>query len=303
MGRVEVSDEAIGAVVSALRRLESDLEIALTTSTRELRDAVEEVESELRARQRRLDLAGVALARARAELDRCLGAEPPHDCSGPAAAVQAAERALESARDGHRAATEARRQLRSAEQRSSRAAARARARIQAEIPAAITVCRRSMSEVSTYLDGSESPVPVAGTAVRSGPVGSGAPPAPVGTLGPVELVPVASIDSSDGTVGGPGSFEKLSWPDAQWSTDALSAVVSPAVSQGKGRDYFIERDRRESRSAPRSYTAVYDGYFGADTAIKLSQGPDGRLSVTNGYHRIWAARQAGLSQIPARVRR
>ena len=53
----------------------------------------------------------------------------------------------------------------------------------------------------------------------------------------------------------------------------------------------------------RSYTSVYDGYFGSARAIKLSQGPGGRLSVTNGYHRIWAAEQAGLSSVPARVRR
>jgi hypothetical protein len=305
LGQVAVTEAAIGRVIGALRTLEVDLAVALKASAQEMRVAVGEIEAELLARRSRLDRAEAALSAARAELDRCVRAIPPADCSGLIRALSAAERALVAAQDEHQKASEARARIGAVEADLARAAARASSRIQVLMPAALTDCGRARSRVATYLEGGAGSAgsPPVGIAPLVQAPATGRTGGMAGTLGPVEIVSLSSIDSSDSNVTGPESFEKISWADAQWSTDALASVVAPAVSQGKGRDYFVGRDRREERSGVRSYTGVYDGYFGSDRAIKLSRGPDGRFSVTNGYHRIWAAQQAGLTSLPARVRR
>lgn len=310
MGQVAVSEAAVGRVIGALRTLEADLGVALKVSAQEMRAAVGEIEAELQTRRRRLDQAEATLSAARGALERCVRATPPGDCSGLARAVSSAERALATARDEHRKATAARSRIGAVEAELARASARARSRLQSSIPAALSDCSRAMSRVTSYLAGGAATAgPLSGglAGAAAAPVTQAVPPGgaggTAGTIGPVELVPLSSIDSSDSNVTGPASFEKMSWPDAQWSTDALASVVAPGVSQGKGRDYFVERDSREGRSGVRSYASVYDGYFGPDRAIKLSQGPGGRLVVTNGYHRIWAAERSGLTSVPARVRR
>jgi hypothetical protein len=305
VGQVSVNEAAIGRVIGALRTLEVDLGVALKASAQEMREAVDEIEAELQARRRKLDRAEATLSTARGAHERCVRVTPPVDCSGLARAVSSAERALTVARDQYQKASEARSRINATEADLARASARARSRIGSLMPAALSDCSRAMAQVANYLEG--------GTTVAAPGPGGAASVVQVlpetsdggmgGTLGPVELVPLSSIDSSDSQVTGPASFEKLSWVDAQWSTDALASVVAPAVSQGKGRDYFVQRDGREGRSGLRSYAGVYDSYFGSDRAIKLTRGSGGRLSVINGYHRIWAAEQAGMTSIPARVRR
>jgi hypothetical protein len=306
MGRVAVTEAAIGKVTGSLRTLDGDLEMALKSSAQELREAAGTIDAELVARKRESERAEAGLSLARQALDRCAAADPPVDCSGPARAVSNAERALSVAHRRQQAAQDAQGKIRAAESDLSQASARARSRIRESIPAAISECSRAMARVAGYLQGSGGAVGSGGGAAAVGPRSAGSAAgsfAPAGVLGPVEQVPLSSIDSSDSNVTGPASFEKISWADAQWSTDALSSVVAPGVSQGKGRDYFAQRDRQEGRSGVRSYASVYDGYFGSDRAIKLSQGSDGRLHVSNGYHRIWAAERAGLPSVPARVRR
>lgn len=136
------------------------------------------------------------------------------------------------------------------------------------------------------------------TAVSSPPLLS-ATTLPGGTT----LVPVDLIDDSDSPVKGPESFTKGYSPeDLRWSFDALHEVVLPGAAHDLALDYFRDRDHRERLTGTRSYAACYDGFFG-DSAIHLSAGSDGRYVVANGYHRIWVARQAGVTEVPARVSR
>ena len=101
---------------------------------------------------------------------------------------------------------------------------------------------------------------------------------------------------------GPPHFEKVSREHVEWGLDVLIRVIEPALRLGKGPDYFTDRDRAEGLSGERSYNGVHNWFYNPDQAIKLSRLPDGRLDVTNGYHRIYVARQLGLRNLPARVR-
>ena len=235
MGQVAVTEAAIGRVIGALRMLEVDLGVALKASAQEMRTAVGEIEAELHARRRRLDRAEATLLAARRELEALC----PGDASG---------RLLRPCRGGERRRTCSRRRSRRApegercpeQDRRRRGGPRARLRPRALADPELDA-RRSLRlrprDVSggdlpwwgrrrhLFTPGGIAPVVQGSTAASAGCTG--------GTLGPVELVPLSSIDSSDSPVTGPGSFEKLSWPDAQWSTDALASVVVPAVSTAR----------------------------------------------------------------------
>jgi len=144
----------------------------------------------------------------------------------------------------------------------------------------------------------QSPPPVAAAAggEARAPLATGRSGVPEGC----DLVSLDLIDDSDSAVSGPGDFGKGYSPeDLRWAYGALDEVVLPALRRGLGADYFRDRDLREGRQGTRSYADTYSGFFG-DSAIKLDLGPNGRYTVTNGYHRIWVARQIGRSHVPAR---
>jgi hypothetical protein len=115
------------------------------------------------------------------------------------------------------------------------------------------------------------------------------------------LVPLDLIDDAGSAVAGPGDFAKGYSPqDLEWAYRAFDEVVLPALQRGLGSDYFHDRDLREGRQGTRSYSDTFSGFFG-DSAIKLDARSDGRFEVSNGYHRIWVARQCGRSAVPARI--
>jgi hypothetical protein len=116
------------------------------------------------------------------------------------------------------------------------------------------------------------------------------------------MVPLAADDVTDSTDTGPGDFRGDATADnLGWWLTALHEVVLPAMRHGYGADYLAERDAAEGLAGIRSYLSCYRGFFG-DSAVKLSLRPDGRYDVTNGYHRLWLARQRGETDIPARIR-
>lgn len=248
---------------------------------------------EVSAAERRLDDAQHALA-------RCEGARPPLNCSGPAAEVSAARQALDDARarlDDARRAVSAIQQAQDAFRTAARTAqnyfnGRARGGIR-EAAAFIGALDQYSSSASAGAGGGGG---------GSGGAGAAAPSGALGTTG-CELVDLANIDDSDSRVGGPGDFrESFSHSDAVWATEELQGKMIPAVQAGRDRDYFVGRDRAEGRSADRSYARLYDTWFGDDRAIKLSRNNSGKFEVTNGYHRIFVARQLGIPAVPARVR-
>jgi hypothetical protein len=134
-----------------------------------------------------------------------------------------------------------------------------------------------------------------------------APPPPAPAPGPIEigtgsvgLVPLAQIDDSDSPVDSPSAFTKVSLPDVRVGLARLEDVVLPAVRSGRDRAHFERLDRERGHTGDASYARVFDAYFGSG-AITLARGADGRLTVVNGYHRLWAARRLGMTELPVRI--
>jgi hypothetical protein len=82
--------------------------------------------------------------------------------------------------------------------------------------------------------------------------------------------------------------------------------MDPALKQGSDVETFHAWDKANAigQYSPdahvRGYADVYHSYHGTD-AIALDPRPDGTFDVINGRHRIVAARDAGLREVPARV--
>ena len=82
--------------------------------------------------------------------------------------------------------------------------------------------------------------------------------------------------------------------------------MQPALEQGANVDTFDTWDKANKigHYSPdqyvRGYNDVYHSYYG-DEKIALEAKPNGTYDVINGRHRIAAAREAGLTKIPAFV--
>ena len=75
--------------------------------------------------------------------------------------------------------------------------------------------------------------------------------------------------------------------------------MRPAVEQGAGSDYFAHLDAERGIDYSRGFQRVYDAFYGND-AIRLDRVGD-TYQVVNGYHRLYVAKQIGISIVPARV--
>jgi len=82
--------------------------------------------------------------------------------------------------------------------------------------------------------------------------------------------------------------------------------MQPALTQGANVDTYDAWDKQNKigHYSPneyiRGYNDVYHSYYG-DEKIALEAKPNGTYDVINGRHRIAAARDAGLTTIPAFV--
>ncbi len=82
--------------------------------------------------------------------------------------------------------------------------------------------------------------------------------------------------------------------------------MQPALEQGAREDTFDAWDKANQigQYSPeryiRGYSDVYHSCYGKE-AIALERKPNGTFDVINGRHRIAAAREAGLTRIPAKL--
>lgn len=118
------------------------------------------------------------------------------------------------------------------------------------------------------------------------------------------LVPVALCDD-DGRVTSPADFTngKVTADEMIWAARSLFSDVLPRMARGGDVSQRLrDSDAGRGNSGTTTLAATHDGFFGS-ARIVLTQRPDGSYEVTNGAHRLWAARQIGASHIPAEVRR
>ena len=285
--------DAVRQLGLSLARYEQESTAAAAEALRAARRVGELVAAALAERQ-------VQLATAERELARC-EADPKNDCGGARQRVATAQRRLEAARQASATA-----------QPALTALVAARQRLASVVAARVGEGQRLTARMQQHLEDFLRPIGGAGgvggnaSPARPGAAaGSAAQPPGVrvapGMPAGYALVPLSLIDTAGKGVSGPADFAKGYSPaDLAWSFEAFDSVVLPALAHGLGADYFASRDGAEGRMGCRSFSDSHSGFLGGD-AIALDRRPDGTFAVTNGYHRIWVAQQAGRQWVPARI--
>jgi hypothetical protein len=173
-----------------------------------------------------------------------------------------------------------------------------------------TMLRQKREELVAYISGTSQVAQSPGTGMASTSaaslaldgnslegsetLGTAAPGMPDGFM----MVPLSAIDDSDSKIIDASDFGKGYSPqDLKWAHNAFIDVVLPTLSHGGSIDELRARDAAEGRVGVRSYADTYSGFLG-DSAIKIN----GDMTVSNGYHRIWVAKQMGLDSVPVRLR-
>lgn len=92
-------------------------------------------------------------------------------------------------------------------------------------------------------------------------------------------------------------FRKYSYDEMLEGARCFDRDVRPAVETGSGRDYFQAKDRETGSDYEHGLERLYDAYFGSEP-IRVTRLSSGRLEVTNGRHRLFVAKQAGVRTVP-----
>lgn len=120
--------------------------------------------------------------------------------------------------------------------------------------------------------------------------------------GGIAEVPVAELpDPPDVT--GPENHN-ITYDHAIHHTRQLNEVVLPWVRAGAVKDDFYALDRAIGNDDgtgrnERSFTRTYELFFGTNP-IKVDRTTDGSASITDGRHRIYAAKELGITSLPVR---
>ena len=116
----------------------------------------------------------------------------------------------------------------------------------------------------------------------------------------VQSVPVSQVNMDDTEhVKGPEDFHKTSYEEMVEGLHKLQEVVQPTVESGHGVDYFRDLDQKLGLDYEHGYQRIYEAFYG-DSAIRLEK-TGHAYRVINGAHRLWAAKQLGIQNVPAWV--
>jgi hypothetical protein len=115
----------------------------------------------------------------------------------------------------------------------------------------------------------------------------------------IQDVPVDKIDDSDTYVNSTDDFHKVSHEEMVRGFNTLQSDVRPAVEKGADVEHFRKLDQQRGLEYENGTQRVYEAFYGKD-AVRLDKVGD-RYLATNGFHRIYVAKELGLATIPARV--
>lgn len=107
-------------------------------------------------------------------------------------------------------------------------------------------------------------------------------------------------------VRGPQDFNHhITYADAKLHTQQLNEVVLPWVRAGAVGDDFKALDQQLGRTHPdglnsNGYHETYQLFYGNQPII-VGKGADGTLDVEGGRHRIYMAKELGLTSIPVHI--
>jgi hypothetical protein len=96
-----------------------------------------------------------------------------------------------------------------------------------------------------------------------------------------------------------GDFDHhIAWEDARSATLKLPEIQQE-VNTGKSGDDFMAEDQAAGLDYAHGKRRVYDLYYGSDPVTLNKMGE--KYDIVSGRHRVFAAKELGLSTIPARV--
>jgi hypothetical protein len=262
------------------------------------------VASEVEQRRSEVNSAVLRVHAAEAALRYCMGADPPANCSGPAQALNQAQRWLESRQQRLRVAEAASRKLDAAVSAYQGPSNSWAAFLQVGPNRAATALDRLQQTIDRYsaveIPSSANPLPIGPAGGAGSTLGTPAVSG-VRNLPGTDIceVPIGLIDDSDTSISGPSDFgaKGVSYQEMRLGLQRLDESIMPAARRGDLEGFISERSGREPET---NYQNLLGSFFGS-SAIKLSPAPNGRYSVVNGYHRIFAARELGMTSLPARI--
>jgi len=96
---------------------------------------------------------------------------------------------------------------------------------------------------------------------------------------------------------GSSDFKKVEFDEMQDGLKKLQEM-KPIIAQGIGdnRDYWADIDKKKGLDYPNGYQRVYEAFYGTEP-IRIVKDGD-KYDITNGRHRIWAAKQLGIQTLP-----
>lgn len=99
---------------------------------------------------------------------------------------------------------------------------------------------------------------------------------------------------------GPEDFKKIPLKQMEAGLRRLEEMRS-AIESGEGtnEDYWYARDQEQGLGPADGYQAAYRAFYG-ESAVTLDKVGD-QYRITDGAHRIWAAKRMGVDILPARI--
>jgi hypothetical protein len=228
--------------------------------------------------------------------------EDPPDTSPYEEEVDDAEHRLGQAEEHLAEVARCAARIRDASEAFSAQAVRFESLLDGRVDAARSYLTAKHQELTRYLSLTK-PGGVLRSAVTAGSsIAAGVPSAASGgTFRNLGIIAVAlgDIDLSSINVHGPQDFRKVSYEEMLVGVERFDREVRPAVEGGATKEYFEKQDTASGVDYERGLTRLYDAFYGTE-AIRLER-VDGRHIPVNGEHRLFIARQLGLSSLPASV--
>jgi hypothetical protein len=114
----------------------------------------------------------------------------------------------------------------------------------------------------------------------------------------LELVDVDEFDFADNPI---TDWDKSDGEEnTRWAVERWNDTIAPGIASGATRQDFENYDNLHGAGDWRKLAMVWDMFLGNDPIVAGGAGPNGKLGVVGGRHRIQAAIAVGVRFLPVR---
>jgi hypothetical protein len=297
-GRVDVRTEALTTIARGLGSFDARAAVVLRDFEAQARRAYETVAGELARRRSELAQARDDLARA-----------DEHTVARCRARVEAAEVAVRIAETALATVEGELARLRGAMRRYLGDVRQTVASGQAQL-------RALGANIELYAVGASGGGGAAQGGLRLGPDGSvglgptGGGGAPGGGGGLAAALAAHGLELVDVQLPDYSGNPKLTWSkgdatiaDYRWAVETWDTQVAGMVARGLTHDDLVRLDQERGATGFRRLAGVWDLFLGSDPVVVEEDASGALGGVPSGRHRLEAARQLGVTHLPARVDR